>query len=69
MPRNANTLDVPAIADLGLAGMPDGFTISRGAVTSTPFNSPVEAGLALVPGGIVQFSASGTIAGGYLGDA
>jgi hypothetical protein len=53
----------------GLAGMPDGFTISRGAVTSTPSNSPVEAGLALVPGGIVQFFASGTIAGGYFGDA
>jgi hypothetical protein len=62
MPRNSNTIDVPAVADIALAGMPSGFTIRD--VTSAPFNSPLEAGLALIPGGMVQFSASGTVSGG-----
>lgn len=57
-PPISNTVSVAGISYLYLAGMPAGTTIDQ---NTAPLNSPIEAGLTLVPGRELQFSPSGTI--------
>ncbi len=59
----SNTLLVPAVAEIALAGMPSGYNWANrvGYTISAPLYSPVEAGLALLPGKSVEISATVTI--------
>jgi hypothetical protein len=55
---SSNTVHIPAISWLWLAAMPAGFTSGN---VSVPLNSPIEAGIAVIPGWTVQMSATGTV--------
>lgn len=58
--KTSNTVEVPGISDTVRAGMPNGFEFIGSTV---PLNAPIEAGVILIPGKQLQFSASGIIDG------
>lgn len=58
LPVIQNPISVPAIADVALAGQPDGATNFR---DSAPLNSPVLALSNVLPGQSVNFAASGSV--------
>jgi len=59
----STTVQVPAIADIALAGQPPGLTINVGCGRDTaPINSPIEILLNSTPGQAIQFtSVTGTV--------
>ncbi len=59
--RSTSSISVPGITDITLSGQSAGYTVGA---DSAPLNSPVEAGLGLIPGRIVRISASGTVKNG-----
>jgi hypothetical protein len=59
--RTSSTVQVLGITDLWLAGMPDGTVVGA---SLAPLNSPVEAGVDLIPGRELEFSPSGQVSPG-----
>jgi hypothetical protein len=59
------TVTVPAIADMTLAGMPAGYRFLN---DSAPLDSPVDPGIAVVPGYSVELNASGEVTINNFGD-
>jgi hypothetical protein len=65
--QRTSSVVVPGISNLQLAGMPVGCSISAAGypgITSVPLNSPVEAGLGLVPGKSITITTGGTVKSG-----